>query len=74
MWDQILILGGYSPIGRHPALVHTLPDFPYWSDEDTFVQPFGEFFESDESCFNAIISWASRLHHQGAAVRSVTIV
>jgi len=74
VWGQILILGGYSPAGRHPALVHTLPDFPYWSDEVTFVQPFEEFFESDEACFNAIISWGSRIHHEGAAVRSITII
>jgi hypothetical protein len=73
VWGQLLILGGYSPIGRHPALVHTLPDFAYWSDEVTFVQPFEEFFESDETCFNAMISWASRLHHEGVAVRSMTI-
>ena len=73
VWGQILILGGYPPIGRHPGLVHTLPDFSYWLDDITYVQPFEEFFESDESCFNAIVSWASRLHHEGVAVREITI-
>ena len=64
VWGQILILGGYPPIGRHPGLVHTLPDFSYWLERHHDVQPFEEFFESDESCFNAIVSWASRLHHE----------
>jgi hypothetical protein len=73
-WGQLLILGGYAPAARHPRLVHTLPDLPYWSDEVTFVQPFAEFFESDDACFDAIVNCAARLQHDGAAVRAVTIL
>jgi hypothetical protein len=74
LWSQLLMLGGYAPAEQHPRLVHTLPDFAYWLDEVTFVQPFEESFESDEACFDAMVGWAARLHHQGTAVREVTIV
>jgi hypothetical protein len=74
VWSELLILGGYAPPEQDPRLVHTLPDFAYWLDEVTFVQPFEESFESDEACFDAMVGWAARLHHQGTAVRSVTIV
>jgi hypothetical protein len=74
LWGQLLILGGYAPAGQPPRLVHTLPDFAYWLDEVTFVQPFEESFESDEACFEAMVGWAARMHHQGTPLRSVTIV
>ncbi len=74
IWGQLLILGAYAGPERHPQFVHTLPDFAYWSDEIMFVQPFEEAFESDEACFDGIVGWAARVHHQGMAVRSITIV
>jgi hypothetical protein len=74
VWTELLILGGYAPPGQDPRLVHTLPEFAYWLDDVTFVQAFEESFESDEACFEAMVGWAARMHHQGTAVRSVTIV
>jgi hypothetical protein len=74
VWTELLILGGYAPPGHDPRLVHTLPEFGYWSDDVTFVQAFEESFESDDASFDAMVGWAARLHHQGTAVRSVTIV
>ena len=52
VWGNLLILAAYARRDRHPRQACTLPDLPYWLDEVTLVEPFEEFFDSDEACFS----------------------
>lgn len=73
LWAELVVFGGYAPLGMEPWDSGALPLGAILYDRFTVMQGFDTVFHADMSAFEAVTNYALALAKRGANIASVVI-